>query len=95
MILILFPYHFLKNVIFMREFVQEFLANFVHEFKYEIRTNSYEFFARKIGYITNGLYCTEVDVDRAEEHIMRIKQDLCCVGEEVPSQGIVVDRVIH
>ena len=22
-----------------------------------IRTNSYEFFARKIGYVTNGLYC--------------------------------------
>ena len=34
---------------FMREFahksVDEFFANFVHEFKYEIRTNSYEFFA--------------------------------------------------
>ena len=23
-----------------------------------IRANSYEFFARKIGYVTNGLYCT-------------------------------------
>ena len=32
----------------MHEFVDEFLANFVHEFKYEIRTNSYEFFARKL-----------------------------------------------
>ena len=31
-------------------------ANFVHEFKYEI-ANSYEFFARKIDYVTNGLYC--------------------------------------
>ena len=46
---------------FMREFahkfVDEFFANFVHEFKYEIRTNSYEFLVRKIGYVTNGLYC--------------------------------------
>ena len=41
----------------MREFEDEYFANFVHEFKYEIRTNSYEFFARKIGYVTNGLYC--------------------------------------
>ena len=41
----------------MHEFVDEFFANFVHEFKYEIRTNSYELFARKIGYVTNGLYC--------------------------------------
>ena len=41
---------------FAHEFVDEFFANFVHEFKYEIRTNSYEFFARKIGYVTNGLY---------------------------------------
>ena len=53
------PYLFLKNVIFRHEyeFVHEFFANFVHEFKYEIRTNSYGFFARKIGYVTNGLYC--------------------------------------
>ena len=69
MILILSPYLFLKNIIFrhgfvhefMREFahefVHEFFANFVHEFKYEIRTNSNEFFARKIGYVTNGLWC--------------------------------------
>ena len=42
---------------FAHEFVDEFFANFVHEFKYEIRTNSYELFARKIGYVTNGLYC--------------------------------------
>ena len=42
----------------MREFADEFFADFVHEFKYEIRTNSYEFFALKIGYVTNGLYCT-------------------------------------
>ena len=37
-----------------------FFMNFVHKFKYEIvwiRTNSYEFFAWKIGYVTNGLYC--------------------------------------
>ena len=51
MILILFPYLFLKNVIFRHEFVHEFMrefahkfvdeffANFVHEFKYEIRMN--------------------------------------------------------
>ena len=42
---------------FAHEFVDEFFANFVHEFKYEIHTNSYELFARKIGYVTNGLYC--------------------------------------
>ena len=42
---------------FFANFVHEFFANFVHEFKYEIRTNSYELFARKIGYVTNGLYC--------------------------------------
>ena len=43
----------------MHEFVDEFFVNFVHEFKYEIRvrTNSYEFFVRKIGYVTNGLHC--------------------------------------
>ena len=40
---------------FEHEFVDEFFANFVREFKYEIRTNSYQFFARKIGYVTNGL----------------------------------------
>ena len=43
--------------------MDEFFANFVYEFKYEIRTNShnsYEFFKRKIGYVTNGLYCTKV-----------------------------------
>ena len=69
MILILSPYLFLKNLIFrhefvhefmsefMHEFVDEFFANFVYEFKYEICTNSCEFFARKIGYVTNGLYC--------------------------------------
>ena len=37
--------------------MDEFLANFMHKFKYEIHTNLYEFFARKIGYVTNGLYC--------------------------------------
>ena len=42
---------------FAHEFVAEFFSNFVREFKYEIRTNSYEFFARKIGYVTNDLYC--------------------------------------
>ena len=44
----------------MQEFVDEFFTNFVHEFKYEILricANSYEFFARKIGYVMNGLYC--------------------------------------
>ena len=42
----------------MHKFMCEFAdANLVHEFKYEIRMNSYEFFARKIGYVTNGLYC--------------------------------------
>ena len=45
---------------FMHEFDDEFFANFVHEFKYEIRTNSYEFFAGKIGYVTNGLYCISI-----------------------------------
>ena len=44
----------------MHEFVDEFFANFVHEFKYEIRTNSYEVFATKIGYVTNSLYCKKV-----------------------------------
>ena len=43
---------------FAHEFVDEFFANFVHEFKYEIHTNSYELFVRKIGYVTNGRYCT-------------------------------------
>ena len=39
----------------MHRFVEEFFTNFVHKFKYEIHmnsreyTNSYEFFARKIG----------------------------------------------
>ena len=45
---------------FVYEFVYEFFANFVHEFKYKICTNSRirrNFFARKIGYVTNGLYC--------------------------------------
>ena len=64
MILILSPYPFFKNVIFAHkfmcefvcEFVKEVFMNFVNEFKYEIRTNSYEFFARKIGYVMNGLY---------------------------------------
>ena len=42
---------------FACEFVKEFFTNFVHEFKYEIHTNSYEFFARKISYVTNGLCC--------------------------------------
>ena len=41
---------------FVPEFVKEFFTNFVDEFKYEIRTNSYEFFASKIDYVTNGLY---------------------------------------
>ena len=70
MILIPSPYPFFKNVIFAheslhefmckfaREFVKEFFMNFVHEFEYEIRTNSYELFARKIGYVTNDLYYT-------------------------------------
>ena len=35
------------------------MREFAHEFVYEIRTNSYEFLARKIGYVTNGLYCTK------------------------------------
>ena len=47
------PYLFLKNVMFRHEFVDEFFMNFVRE----IRTNSCEFFARKIGYVTNGLHC--------------------------------------
>ena len=35
------------------------MCEFVHEFKYEIHTNSnsYELFAGKIVYVTNGLYC--------------------------------------
>ena len=69
MILIPSPYLFLKNVIFrhgfvhefmvkfVHKFVDEFFVTFVHEFKYEIRANSYEFFAQKIGYVMNGLYC--------------------------------------
>ena len=66
MILILFSlYPFFKHVIFVHEFVHEFMCefvkefftNFVHEFMYEIRTNSSEFFASKIGYVMNGLYC--------------------------------------
>ena len=51
------PYLFLKNVISSHEFVDEFFTNFVHEFKYEVRTNSHELFAREIGYVTNCLYC--------------------------------------
>ena len=63
MILMLFSlYPFFKNVIFahefVREFVKEFFTNFVHELMYEIRTSSYEFFARKIDYVANGLCCT-------------------------------------
>ena len=46
------PISFPKNVIFrhkfmdefIRKFVDEFFTNFAREFKYEIRTNSYEFF---------------------------------------------------
>ena len=53
-------YPFFKNIIFAYEFVKKFFMNFVHEFKYEIRTNSCEFFALKIGYVTNGLYCRRV-----------------------------------
>ena len=57
-----FPHIFsLKNVIFRHEFMREFAHEFVDEFftnfVYEIRTKSYEIFARKIGYVTNGLYC--------------------------------------
>ena len=72
MILICFsPYPFFKNVIFVHEFVhkfmcefvckfvKEFFTNFVHEFKYEICMSSYEFSARKICFVTNGLYCTQ------------------------------------
>ena len=44
---------------FAHEFMDQFFANFVNEFKYEIRTNSHEFFARKIGYVMNGLYCKQ------------------------------------
>ena len=43
--------------------MDEFFANFVCEFWYEIRTNSYEFFPRKIGYVTNGLYSNINDTD--------------------------------
>ena len=61
MILILLsPYPFCKYVIFVHEFVKEFFTNVVHECKYEIHTNSYEFFAQKIGYVMNGLYCINV-----------------------------------
>ena len=45
---------------FALEFVKKCFTNFVDEFKYEIRTNSRELvliFARKIDYVTNGLYC--------------------------------------
>ena len=31
-----------------------------------LRTNSDEFFARKIGYVTNGLYCTSLDKHLSE-----------------------------
>ena len=54
---------------FAHEFVDEFFANFVHEFKYEIRTNSYGFFARKIGYVANGLYCS-----------LQVAKDACSVS---------------
>ena len=37
------PYPFFKNVIFVHEFVKEFLINFVHKFKYGIRRNLCEF----------------------------------------------------
>ena len=40
---------------FMCEFVKEFFTNFMLKFKYEICVNSYEHFAWKIGYVTNGL----------------------------------------
>ena len=43
---------------FICEFLKEFFTNFMHECKCEIRTNSYEFFAQKIDYVTNDLYCT-------------------------------------
>ena len=43
------PYPFIKNVTFGHEFVKEFFTDFGNEFKYEIRTNSYECFARIIG----------------------------------------------
>ena len=61
-------YPFFTNVIFVHEFMhkfmKEFFTNFMYEFKYEICTNSREFiqihmsfFALKIGYVMNGLYC--------------------------------------
>ena len=56
-----FVHEFMRE--FEHEFVDEFFANFVHGIlvrnSYEfarIRMNSYEFFAQKIGYVTNGLY---------------------------------------
>ena len=42
---------------FSRKFVKVFFTNFVHEFMHEIRVILYEFFGRKIGHVTNGLYC--------------------------------------
>ena len=47
MILILSPYPFLNNVIFRHELVHEFVRELVDEFKYEIRTNLYEFLCTK------------------------------------------------
>ena len=48
----------------MHEFMRKLWTNFSRPLctnlstKFaRIRTNSYEFFARKIGYVTNGLYC--------------------------------------
>ena len=62
------PHPFFKNVIFTHKSVKEF---FMHEFKYEIRTNWYDFFARKIGYVTNGQCCTrDFCTDFDNEHYL-------------------------
>ena len=65
-----FLYLFFKNVAFahsflgyefMCEFEKEFFKNFVHKFMYKIHMNLCKFiciFARKICYVTNGLYWT-------------------------------------
>ena len=60
------------NSFFMYEFMCEFVKEFFHEFRAQIYArNSYEFFARKIGHVTNGLYCI-LEFTQKKDYIMQL-----------------------
>ena len=66
MILIRFrPYLFFGNIIFRHEFVDEFFANLSTKLREFLRIHMN--FARKIGYVTNGLYCNFNQLERLVE----------------------------